>query len=747
VIRQHFCETYRDKWPRTVPKVPQDWSLEAQKLEGHETDVRAVAFSDDNQMIATGSADGTIKLWDAKSGEEKHNLIGHKDCVRAVVFLPSGTLVSGSYDKTLRFWDTGTGKELKKIQAHDDYILTLALSPLSPSSDSQLLASGSMDTTIKIWDSETGAERQRLMGHGQSQWVQAVAFSPLLSITQMLASASSDKTVRLWDIETGVELRKMEGHKDVVNAVAFSFNGELLASASDDKTIRLWSTQTGNAIRELEGHSDRILAVALSPSPHGTDGSQVLVSASVDKSIKLWNTSTGKETGKLEGHDLRINDIAFSASGTMLASVSDDATCRLWDMNLCGRPRKMEGHSDSVMGLEGVIRVIFSSDGQVVLSVSTEGNVIRTWSFQTGVETNHFEDHTGGATCFRDVTFSPDGQTLATISFDETVRIWDVGTGNEKHKLEYRFDSWPGAIAFSPNGKMLAAIVSMENDILIWDTKTGNLSQAQKYSCSVADGLLFSPDSRLLTAVPGNGEPIELLDLENGKTRKLKGSQGSCTALAFSPNSRYLASASTSIGTIRLWDTKTGREKHSFQDKETEEGSDLHWSDSEPESEGLDGTLVPEGVDSELEIEGVDGASDLEDDEIRALAFSPDGKLLVLASNGRPVRLWDVESREFVQDHLGNNDYAVTLSSSGAIASLSDSTGYSLTEHISCSDYNGSLEAHATTILQIEDQWLRYLGKDVLWLPQEFRGLCWSTSGHKIAIGQRSGSVSFFQFR
>ena len=724
-----------------------------------------MAFSADNRLLASSSYDGTIKVWDAKSGEEKYNLEGHTDCVNAVLFLPSGMLVSGSHDKTVRFWDTKTGKEIKRIP-HDSWVLTLALSPLPASTNSQLLAIGSQDKDIKIWDSGTGTEGEKLVGH--SDWVEAVAFSPLPSVTQVLASASQDQTVRLWDVKTGVEIRTMEGHEGAVNAVAFSSNGELLASASNDNTVRLWDTQTGSAMRKLEGHSDPILAVAFSTS---WSDSQILVSASVDKSIRLWNTGTGEETRKLEGHHERINGIAFSPNGKLFASGSHDTTCRLWDMKLGGRPQKVEGHSGLVSW------VVFSPDGQVVVSVSPEDKVIRTWNPQTGGELKHFEGHNNG---FIDVAFSPDGQTLASTSYDQTMKVWNVRTGNEIYSL----NSWASAIAFSPNGKKLAAALPFDGEIMIWDVETGTLSRKLKYAVGVVDRLVFSPDGRLLTVVPLDCEAIKLLDVDSGKMQRLKGSHDSCTALAFSPDSRVIASAS--VGVIKLWYTKTGKEKQDFRDVET--GSDL-----EPEIEGLEGTSDLDWSDSELGIEELDGTSEPADDDtgsdlelenspedpqkdvafptdsdraaeqrraahklwieyhrmedIQALAFSPDGKVLALASNGHPVRLWDVESREIMQDPGKYNNYTVTLlSSREEYTRIIDFTVCGMAEHTSCSHETVSRETSAITVLEIKNQWLRYLGQDVLWLPQEFRGSCWSVSGHQIAIGQHSGSVSFFRF-
>jgi WD40 repeat protein len=206
--------------------------------------------------------------------------------------------------------------------------------------------------------------------------------------------------------------------------------------------------------------------------------------------------------------------------------------------------------------------------------------------------------------------------------------------------------------------------------------------------------------------------------------------------------------------------------------------------DSELEIEWLDSTSEPEfdetGVDSELELGGFGSTSEPEDDDtgsdleletppvdcmteedratqklelervndmIRALALSPDGKVLALASNGHPIRLWDVESREVLQDLGRHNNYTVTLSSSAAGTRIDDFTSCDVAEHTACSHETTPGQTQATTILEIKNQWLRYLGQDVLWLPQEFRGSSWSAFGHQIAIGQSSGPVSFFQYR
>jgi WD40 repeat protein len=170
-------------------------------------------------------------------------LEGHSGGVWAVAFSPDGALLAlGSDDPTIRLWDTQTGQEVQKLEGHSSWVRAVAFSP-----DGALLASGSQDQTIRLWDTQTGQEVQKLEGH--SSWVRAVAFSPNGAL---LASGSHDLTIRLWDTQTGREVQKLEGHSNGVNVVAFSPDGALLASGSDDQTIRLWDTQTGRTLKRLE---------------------------------------------------------------------------------------------------------------------------------------------------------------------------------------------------------------------------------------------------------------------------------------------------------------------------------------------------------------------------------------------------------------------------------------------------------------------------------------------------------------
>ena len=231
-----------------------------------------VAFSSDGASVASGRCDGSVKIWDGQTGEEKAAFRGHTARARAVAFAPDG----------------------------------------------KLLASGGWDHTVRLWDLTTGRERSVLRGH--QGWVWSVAFS---ADSKTLASASWDKTIKLWDVATGKEQATLHGHQNWIHAVAFAPRGPLLASASSDGTVKLWDASTKRCRSTLAADMGEAIGVAFCP-----DGT-TLAAASVTHGIRLWDVASGKEHGRIARE--QVTGIAFSPDGASLASTGLDGTTILWD--------------------------------------------------------------------------------------------------------------------------------------------------------------------------------------------------------------------------------------------------------------------------------------------------------------------------------------------------------------------------------------------------------------------------------
>lgn len=315
------------KHHRPSSQDPQNWQC-LQTLTGHTEAVLSLAMSPNGGILASGSADKTIHLWQVLvalpgggrvNPEPIHILKGHTAPVSALAMSADGKiLVSGSEDKTIKLWQIGTGFLFRTLTEHTGSVFALAISP-----DGKILASGSGDGTIKIWHLSSFKLLHTLTNHSKS--VLALAIS---ADGRILASGSEDKTVKIWQLGNSDPsfLGEITSHSQPVCALAFNPQQPILASASFDKTIQIWDVDAYNRLGNPKTHSIRFDSLAFTP-----DG-KTLATGCEDKSIRLWDVEKGSLLRTIRGHTAAVSGVLFSPNGQTLFSAAGDKKIKIWHL-------------------------------------------------------------------------------------------------------------------------------------------------------------------------------------------------------------------------------------------------------------------------------------------------------------------------------------------------------------------------------------------------------------------------------
>jgi WD40 repeat protein len=297
--------------------------LEERSFVGHADGVNILAVSPDGKRLVSASAQAggehAARVWDLVTGQELFQLEGHKGSILGLAWSRDGSrILTGSADGSLILWDARTGKPLKTVPAaHQGVVYYVALTP-----DGKKAVSCGEEKTVRVWDLATGKESASNSDNGSG--VRGVSVSP---DGKWFATTGYDLSVRLIDVQTGKAVRKMDGgHVAAPWFSAFSPDGTLLATVADEPVVRLWDVATGKQLRTFEGHAGSVPGLAFSP-----DG-KVLLTGGHDRTARLWDVATGKEIRKLEGHAGIVSGVGFLPDGRYAVTSSYDKTLRLWDL-------------------------------------------------------------------------------------------------------------------------------------------------------------------------------------------------------------------------------------------------------------------------------------------------------------------------------------------------------------------------------------------------------------------------------
>lgn len=556
-------------------------------LEGHTDIVQAVDFNPDESLLASGSNDGVVIIWDVATGEEVHRIDltaedDERHRVRAVAFSPDGTMLTASDrdGQAIIVWSTEDYSEIQRISDLGDWATRLEFSP----DNTQILAGFDDETSaVILYDVESG---EQIISFGNdevrhSDTIDGIDFSP---DGTRVASGSRDDLLVIWDIETGDPLTVIDAGTDVTG-IDFSADGQfILGGGGPDVNfaLRVWNVETGIlAETPLTGHVEY-------PNDAEFDATgQFIISGSSDTTVRVWSLQNGQELYTLTGHVGSVRDVTFSNDGLLAASASSDDTIRIWDLSHGAQLQQFNGHTTS----NNVSTVNFVADSTRLISGAWDANAV-VWDTETGEELFRFSDHErwvldsdisadGGRLIVghedgvvvydletndeiirftehgervRRVAISPDGTIAISGGTDDQFMIWDVDTG-ELLIDPIEADDTPDSVAFNADGtRFIYSTTSNTIGIRAVD----NLSEDLYLFEDLGDFATFAADGNQILVVDSNR--AMLIDLESGdEVMVFEGHNSEIFAIDLNSDSSQLATGS-SDGTIRLWDVATGAE-------------------------------------------------------------------------------------------------------------------------------------------------------------------------------------------
>jgi WD40 repeat protein/tRNA A-37 threonylcarbamoyl transferase component Bud32 len=510
---------------------------------------------------------------------------------------------------SVKLWNPAQPAEPRALGDHADAVTALAFGP-----DGRRLATAGADGIVKLWDVATGRQLHRLSAHDGS--VGGVAFNPDGS---RLATVGADQVVAMWETTSGHRLFALPGHSGEAWGVAFSPDGKRLATAGADQTVVVWELADRKATLTLHGHKGLVRGVTFSP-----DGIR-LCSAGYDGSARVWDASSGEELLVFHGHLKSVTSVSFHPAGRHVASSSVDGTVKVWDAESGEELVTLRGHAGSVWS------AAFSPDGQFVASAGSDGTV-KLWPATPLLVDPTRREHPNAV---RRVVLGLRGVRLAVALGETAVEVWDARTGAKVSTLAGLRGPVEQLVVSSDGGRV-AGLKDLQT-VAVWDANDGRLVRTLGGFTAPPGRLALSAGGDMV-ATAGEGTGLMIWEAVTGrKAMTIASRPVPVAALTFSPDGRQLAAA---LGgdrpEITIWDTATGHEVCTLPDAAaplaySADGRRVVAGGAAPQ----DATLwdLPAGR-SVFTLRGHDSA-------ITALAFAPDGRRIVSASQDRSVKLWD----------------------------------------------------------------------------------------------------------
>jgi WD40 repeat protein/serine/threonine protein kinase len=576
----------------------------------HDGAVQAVAFNPEGTVALTAGNDQTARLWDVSTGLASGESLRHAGTdVHAACFSPDGKLILTAANEVATIWDASSRKPVGEPMRIKLPIFAACFSP-----DGNTIAAGALGGHVVLWDVKTRERKGRI----DELITDYVTFRP---DGKALLVGAFDR--RIWDMTT---LRPVAQYAsgDRVTAAVYRANGRQILLGFEDGRVMEWDPFWNSFARLPLDHEGRISGIGYTP-----DGS-ALWTAGGEGKVRFWAAATRESLRPFIQHQATVYGVAVTPDGKTVLTGSADGRARLWELLPPLRPSSPARPQNVIIGLT------FSPDGKMIATTSSHG-AAQLWRVDSGFQVGENLRHSGTV---YSADFSPDGKTLLTACSDGIARLWNVADGQ---LLPVVFKHNQGLLwaAFSPDGRRVLT-ASKDNTARVWDVATGSPVGEPMTHPAWVHCAEFSPDgSQILTGCEDGTARVW-----DAETHKQVGEplthKGPVRAVAWSPDGTSAVTGIWGDGTAWVWDIATRKPiAPPLLHRENVVAVAYHPGGKLVATASVDGTAriwdVATGkpVGPPLVIE--------KNLSLRALAFSPDGKSIVVGvGRGSVTAQWPV---------------------------------------------------------------------------------------------------------
>jgi WD40 repeat protein/tetratricopeptide (TPR) repeat protein len=582
----------------------------------HEKTLHVVRFTPDSRRVLTAGAEGTLVLWDTRTGKPGDALL-HGVAVNDAVLSPDGKrALTADAEGGVHLWDLDMGKELIQPLMHGGPVVGIAFRPDGRQvlTVSYRSAQEPNEVDARLWDAASGEPSEMTLGSQLAPY--PAEFSP---DGKRVLTVCQDRCARIWDAASGNQVGVSMEHRAAVRRASFSPDGRHAVTASADGTARVWEAATGKPATRPLHHGAAVIDASLAP------GGKYVLTAGEDRAVRVWDTATGEPVGRGVGHDEPVTRAAFSPDGRHVVSADEGGVVRVWDAATGSPVVPPLKHG------AGVRSAAFDPTGRLVLT--SEARVVRLWDLTATEPLAAPPAQTHG------LVFSPDGRRAARVT-GRTVRVQNGQTGKPVDSpLEHERDVT--AVHFSPDGKRLATIFpeGEGSEVRIWDLESGKQVGKTLDHVRVVAQASFSPDGKRILTVCGD-KKVRVWDVVTGEriSEPMDHNQELVRAL-FSPDGDRVLSIDA-VATVRVWEASGKQVGRAFGPEQGVNHLAFSPDGKRVVTAGADGTArvwdlaTGEAVSAWMR----HGAA------VVQTTFSPDGKRVATASADRTARVWDAES-------------------------------------------------------------------------------------------------------